>query len=134
MGSDRVKRGATPPADPAREGGWTPVATSQQFPRPRAPEPVLITEAAPSQAEQHAARKKRYAITMGIRGVCIVLAAVFHQILWLMLLFAVLGTVLPWIAVVMANDGPPKKRVDPNRYDARPDRQLEARSAPVIDG
>lgn len=111
-----------------------PVATSQHFPRPRAPEPVLITEAAPSRAEQHAARKKRYAITMGIRGVCIVLAAVFHQVLYLMLLFAVLGAVLPWIAVVMANDGPPKKRVDANRYDARPDRVLESRPTRIIDG
>lgn len=111
-----------------------PVASSQQFPRPRAPEAVLITEAAPSRAEQHAARKKRYAITMGIRGVCIVLAAVFHQILWLMLLFAVLGAVLPWIAVVMANDGPPKKRVQANRYDARPDRVLETRPTRIIDG
>jgi hypothetical protein len=95
---------------------------------------VLITEAAPSQAEQHAARKKRYAITMGVRGVCILLAAVFHQILWLMLLFAVLGAVLPWIAVVMANDGPPKKRVHVNRYDARPDRVLETRPTRIIDG
>ena len=111
-----------------------PVATSQQFPRPRTPEPVLITEAAPSQAEQHAARKKRYAITMGVRGVCILLAAVFHQILWLMLLFAVLGAVLPWIAVVMANDGPPKKRLHVNRYDARPDRVLETRPTRIIDG
>ena len=111
-----------------------PVAPSQQFPRPHTAEPVLITEAQPSQAEQHAARKKRYAITMAIRGVCILLAAVFHQILWLMLLFAVLGAVLPWIAVVMANDGPPKKRVPVNHYDARPDRVLETRPARVIDG
>jgi hypothetical protein len=100
-----------------------PVASSQQFPRPRTPEPVLITEAAPSQAEQH-----------GVRGVCILLAAVFHQILWLMLLFAVLGAVLPWIAVVMANDGPPKKRLHVNRYDARPDRVLETRPTRIIDG
>ena len=104
-----------------------PVATSQQFPRPRTPEPVLITEAEPSRIDQHAARKKRYAITMGIRGVCIVLAAVFHQILWLMLVFAILGAVLPWIAVVMANDGPPKKRAHVHHYDARPDRVLSAR-------
>ena len=69
-----------------------PVASSQQFPRTRRPEPVLITEAQPSLAEQHAARKKRYAITMAVRGVCIVLAAVFYQIVWLMLLFAFLGT------------------------------------------
>jgi hypothetical protein len=111
-----------------------PVASSQQFPRPRTPGPVLITEAQPSQAEQHAARKKRYAITMGIRGICVVLAAVFYQVVWLMLLFAVLGAVLPWIAVVMANDGPPKKRLHVNRYDARPDRVLETRSTRIIDG
>ena len=112
-----------------------PVATSQQFPRPRTPEPVLITEAAPSQAEQHAARKKRYAITMGVRAVAITLAAVLYQYaLWLAILLAVLGTVLPWIAVVMANDGPPKKRVHVNRYDARPDRVLETRPTRIIDG
>ena len=111
-----------------------PVASSQQFPRPRTAGPVLITEAEPSRAEQHAARKKRYAITMGIRGVCIVLAAVFHTVLWLMLVFAILGAVLPWIAVVMANDGPPKKRLHVAHYDARPDRVLESRPTRVIDG
>ena len=110
------------------------MASSQQFPRPRRAEPVLITEAQPSMAQQHAARKKRYAITMGIRIVFIVLAAVFYQIVWLMLIFAILGTVLPWIAVVMANDGPPKKRLHVNRYDARPDRVLESRPRHVIDG
>jgi Flp pilus assembly protein TadB len=110
------------------------VASSQQFPRQRRPEPVLITEAEISALEQHAARKKRYAITMGVRIVFIVLAAVFYQIVWLMLLFAVLGTVLPWIAVVMANDRPPKKKLMANRYDARPDRVLETRPTRVIDG
>ena len=112
-----------------------PVASSQQFPRSRRPEPVLITEARPSLAAQHAARKKRYALTMGIRAICLILAAVFYQIVWLMLILAFLGTVLPWIAVVMANDGPPKKRVDPHRYTHRPDRELEGpRPARVIDG
>ena len=98
-------------------------------------EPVLITEAEPSLADQHAARKKRYVITMAIRGVSLVMAAVFYQTVWLMLIFAVLGTVLPWIAVVMANDRPPKKRVHVNRYVApRPDRILESGSKPrVID-
>ena len=46
--------------------GWTPVATSQQ--NPRRAEPVLITEAQVSQVDQHAARKKRYALTMLVRG------------------------------------------------------------------
>jgi hypothetical protein len=111
-----------------------PVASSAQFPRPRRPEPVLITEAEPSLAEQHAFRKKRYAITMGIRIVCLVLAALLYKIVWLMLILAILGTVLPWIAVVMANDRPPKKRLHVNRYDARPDRALESRPTHVIDG
>jgi hypothetical protein len=53
-----------------------------------------------------------------------------------MAVFAVLGTVLPWVAVVMANDGPPKKQVDANRYrPPAPDRILEnpAGTGRVID-
>ena len=111
-----------------------PVASSQQFPRSDGSEPVLITEAEPSQAEQHAARVKRYAITMGVRVVFIILAATFYKIVWLMLIFAFLGTVMPWIAVLMANDRPPKKKLHVNRYDARPDRVLESRPVRVIDG
>ena len=108
------------------------MATSQ--PNPRRAEPVLITEARTSQLDEHAARKKRYAITMAVRGVCLLLAAVFYQVVWLMLIFAVLGTVLPWIAVIMANDRPPIKRQKVNRYDARPDRVLESRPARIIEG
>jgi Flp pilus assembly protein TadB len=91
-------------------------------------EPLLITEAAPSQSELHAARKRRYAITMAIRAVSLVLAAMTYQYsMWLMAVFAVLGTVLPWIAVVMANDAPPKKKLDANRYrPPAPDRILES--------
>ena len=92
------------------------MASSEHFARLRRAEPALITEAAPSLAEQHATRKRRYVITMAIRLVSIVLAAVFYQILWLAICFAVLGTVLPWVAVVMANDRPPKKKIDPHRY------------------
>jgi Flp pilus assembly protein TadB len=71
---------------------------------------------------------------MALRTVFIVLAAVFYQTVWLMIIFAVLGTVLPWVAVVMANDRPPKKRVQVPGYDARPDRVLESRPVRVIDG
>ena len=115
-----------------------PVASSQQPARPRRPastyasEPLLITEAEPSLLDQHAARKKRYAITMAVRAVAITLAAVFYQTVWLMIILAVLGTVLPWIAVVMANDRPPKRKLFQG-YDARPDRVLESRPARVID-
>jgi Flp pilus assembly protein TadB len=107
------------------------VASSQQSARSRRPQPVLITEAEPSLAEQHAARKRRYVLTMAVRVVALVLAAVFYQTLWLALIFALLGVVLPWIAVMMANDRPPKKRVDVNRYaPPRPDRILENPSQP----
>src|SRR6476660_5111144 len=121
------------PRTPAAPGGMVPVASSQQFPRSRRPEPVLITEAEPSMAEQHAARKKRYAITMAVRAVCLVLAAVFYHVVWLMLIFAVLGTVLPWIAVVMANDRPPRKRAQIYAPIPAPDRILENRPSRVFD-
>jgi hypothetical protein len=93
----------------------------------------LITEARRSQAEEHAARKKRYAITMAIRAVCIVLAAVSYPTPWLMIIFAVLGGVLPWIAVIMANDGPPKSKLRAHGYTPRPDRVLENPATRVID-
>ena len=93
---------------------------------------MLITAAEPSLAEQHAARKRRYTIKMAIRAVSLVLAAVFYQTVGLMAIFAVLGTVLPWIAVVMVNDRPPKNKLFQG-YDARPDRVLESRPARVID-
>jgi Flp pilus assembly protein TadB len=112
-----------------------PVAASQQFSRSRRSQPVLITEARPSVAEEHAARKKRYAITMAVRAVCIILAAVFYHVIWLMALFAVLGTVLPWVAVVMASDVPPKKRVTIQRPPPPADHVLESPPpARVIDG
>ena len=113
------------------------MASSQSSNRYEHSEPTLITEAAPSMADQHAARKRRYSITMAIRGTSLVIAALTAQYsLWLMAVFAVLGTVLPWIAVVMANDRPPKKKLDVNRYrPPAPDRILESGSskARVID-
>jgi Flp pilus assembly protein TadB len=113
------------------------VASSQESARSRRAEPVLITEARPSLLEQHAARKRRYVLTMAVRALSLVLAAVVYStthLLWLVLFLALLGTVLPWIAVVMANDGPPKKRVQVNRYEARPDRVLDNARSRVIDG
>ncbi|RFU19007.1 DUF3099 domain-containing protein [Geodermatophilus marinus] len=107
------------------------MASSQQPARSRRPDPVLITEAEPSLADQHAARKRRYVLTMAVRALSLVLAAVFYQTLWLAVIFAVLGTVLPWVAVLMANDRPPKKKLDVHRYDApRPDRILENPARP----
>ena len=113
------------------------MASSQSASRQPRSAPVLITDAEPSRTEQHDARVRRYLITMGIRGLSVIAAAVSYQYsVWLMITFAVLGTVLPWVAVVQANDGPPKKKLEVNRYrPPAPDRILESGSskARVID-
>ena len=84
-------------------------------------DPVLITEAAPSLHEQHEARKRRYILTMAVRAVCLVLATVFYHTLWVMGVFAILAIVLPWVAVMVANDRPPKKSLNAHRFGADPD-------------
>ena len=112
------------------------MTASSQAPRARKPEPVLITEARRSLAEEHAARKRRYVITMGIRALTVVAAAVVYawtHILWLVLILAILGTLLPWVAVIMANDGPPRSKLQPHGYNPRPDRELENPDRRVID-
>ncbi|MEU2347916.1 DUF3099 domain-containing protein [Modestobacter sp. NPDC049651] len=115
------------------------MASSQQpSNRPSTSEPVLITEARISLAEEQAARKKRYVLTMACRMVAVVLAVVMAPVgIWFSAVFIVLGTFLPWIAVMMANDAPPKKKLDANRYrPPAPDRILESGSsskARVID-
>ena len=78
--------------------------------------PVLITEAQASFDDQHAARKRRYITMMLMRFPCIVLALVFHQTWWLALGFLVLSVPLPWVAVLIANDRPPRKAEQVNRY------------------
>ncbi|CCH29102.1 DUF3099 domain-containing protein [Actinosynnema sp. NPDC047251] len=95
--------------------------------------PVLITDAALSYEEQHAARKRKYAIMMGARIPCLVLAMVFYQTWWLALAFIALSVPLPWMAVLIANDRPPRKAEEANRY-VKEHRALEAKTHQVIDG
>ena len=104
----------------------------QRRPGPGSPDPVLITDAARSYEEELRSRKRRYSLMMGMRIPCMVLAAVFYQTPWLAVTLLVLSIPLPWMAVLIANDRPPRKREEVNRY--RPDRpSLESRAHPVID-
>ena len=105
----------------------------QRRPGAGAPEPVLITDAARSYEEDLAARKRRYAIMMGMRVPCMVLAAVFYQTPWIAVTLLVLSIPLPWMAVLIANDRRPIKREHANRYEASDRSALEARPHPVID-
>ncbi|CAM4164993.1 DUF3099 domain-containing protein [Kibdelosporangium persicum] len=93
--------------------------------------PVLITEAAPSFDDQHAARKRKYLIMMSLRLPCLFLALIFIQTWWLALLFLVLSIPLPWAAVLIANDRPPRRSERVSRYRRRqgePSAQLAERS------
>lgn len=76
---------------------------------------VLITDAARSQSDQLRSRQKRYVFMMAGRVGCLILGAVLISAkvpllpLWLSL--CALGMVfLPWAAVLIANDRPPKER------------------------
>ena len=111
------------------------MASTHQHSREGRPEPVLITEAEPSLLDQHAQRKRRYALTMAVRAASLILAVcLLHVIpLWAVLALAFLGTFLPGFAVVMANDRPPKKRQAVPHYEGRPERQLQNRPNRVID-
>lgn len=63
--------------------------------------PVAITELPPSPEQEQNARMRRYALTMGIRVLCI-FACLFVQGWWLII--PALGAVfLPYVAVVFAN-------------------------------
>lgn len=86
----------------------------------RETEPVLITEAQPSLDEQLNARRNKYLIMMGIRVLCLILAAVFYRTPWLLAIFVAGTVVLPWVAVLIANDRPPKKAQKVNRFGGHP--------------
>lgn len=98
--------------------------------------PAIITEAEPSPAQQLRSREKRYAILMGIRVLCLLGAVAVYRI-WLPLVFIFLAglVLLPWMAVLIANDRPPIKPSMYRRFRGSPgvDRSLEARPHRVID-
>ncbi|GAB2635036.1 DUF3099 domain-containing protein [Nocardia goodfellowii] len=99
--------------------------------------PVLITEAAVSLEDQHRARVRRYTIIMAFRIPCLVLAAVAYS-LWenwvIALLIIGVSVPLPWIAVLIANDRPPRSKDEPSRWDGRKQTALESRPHKAIDG
>jgi Protein of unknown function (DUF3099) len=84
--------------------------------------PVLITRAAAPYEEQHRERVRRYLTLMFWRIPALILAAVAYGI-WenglISLAILVASIPLPWIAVLIANDRPPRSAEEPRRYEAR---------------
>ena len=76
---------------------------------------MLITDAARSQGDQLRSREIRYVTMMGLRVTCLIIGAILVSVkppllpLWL-ILCAIGMVVLPWTAVLLANDGPPKSK------------------------
>ena len=95
--------------------------------------PVLITAAERSYDDQHAARKRKYLIMMGMRLPFLFAALAFYQTWWLALGLVILSIPLPWIAVLIANDRPPRKAEQVNRFEQTP-RAIETTNHQVIDG
>jgi hypothetical protein len=79
--------------------------------RGHADQPLLITSAPHSHDVDYERRRKKYAIMMSIRAICVLSAALTYRVsVPLSLTFVVGGMFLPWCAVLIANDGPVKKR------------------------
>ena len=73
----------------------------------------MITEAEPSYDEQFRARRKRYMIMMGMRVPFLILATLLYQTPWLAIMVIAISIPLPWMAVLIANDRPARKRSKP---------------------
>lgn len=82
--------------------------------------PVLITTAEPSYEDQHRQRVRKYMTLMAFRIPALILAAVaygaWHNGL-ISLLILVASIPLPWMAVLIANDRPPRRADEPRRFD-----------------
>ncbi|GAA2605726.1 hypothetical protein GCM10010399_40940 [Dactylosporangium fulvum] len=75
--------------------------------------PQLITDAARSPEQELREREVRYVLMMLLRAVCVVVAAILvatrPPLLWLWLTLCIVGAVvLPWAAVLLANDKAPR--------------------------
>jgi hypothetical protein len=83
--------------------------------------PVLITAAEPSYEEQHRARVRKYLTLMAFRIPALIGAAIaygaWHNGLISLLIVAV-SVPLPWMAVLIANDRPPRRANEPRRFDS----------------
>jgi hypothetical protein len=83
--------------------------------RRRGDRPVLITDAERSQEDQLRTREVRYITMMSLRAACLIVAVILVSVqpplVWLWVALCAVGMILlPWIAVVLANDRLPKEK------------------------
>ncbi|MFT4199637.1 DUF3099 domain-containing protein [Gordonia sp. (in: high G+C Gram-positive bacteria)] len=104
-----------------------------------AEEAFLITRAENSPEEQHRARVRRYLVLMAFRVPALILACIVYGATHnglLALAVVALSIPLPWVAVLVANDRPARKRGEVAEYHyGRHENDAPSISAPatVID-
>ena len=82
--------------------------------------PVLITKAALPYEEEHRRRVRKYLTLMSFRVPALIFAAVAYNIWqngWVSLAIIAVSVPLPWMAVLIANDRPPRRAEEPRRFD-----------------
>jgi len=90
---------------------------------------TIITSAPESPDDEWDRRRKRYAIMMGLRALCVLGAGLTYRYSFILAMaFVVGGLVLPWCAVLLANDRPPKKRQAKQFRGTPPERGLPSGS------
>jgi hypothetical protein len=101
----------------------------------------VITDAQPSHDDQLRSRQVRYLVMMSIRAGCLILAAILVGLkppllgLWLVLCVVAM-VLLPWLAVLVANDRPvlPEHRLSRQArvVTDEPANALTPRTEPVV--
>lgn len=105
----------------------------------RDPRPALITDAEHSQDDQLRRREIRYIVMMSFRALCVLAAAILvgthAPLLWLWIPICVVGMLLvPWLAVLLANDRPPRPKYRlANKLGHEEPEQEPPRGLPSID-
>ncbi|MEO9328652.1 DUF3099 domain-containing protein [Gordonia aurantiaca] len=83
------------------------------------PETFLITDARDSLEAQHRARVRKYLIMMAFRVPALLIAGIVYSATgsgMLALAIVAISIPLPWMAVLIANDRPPRKRGEHPNY------------------
>src|SRR4051812_7308597 len=94
---------------------------------------ALITSARVGHTQDIGDRRRRYAITQGIRIACFITAALVPAPVVVKLVLIVGAMVLPMIGVISANGGPVVRTERPSFTEPEPVRAIEPGAGRVID-
>lgn len=94
---------------------------------------TVITEAQPSYDDEFRARRRKYVVMMAMRVPFLIAGALLYRTPWLAIGLILISIPLPWIAVLIANDGPARKLARSPRGVRNSQRQLTSGAARVIE-